>query len=177
MDRKITNAGNWLRCHPWQCLVWPASGACRAGFVLYFRLHSLCHLGRCWWFHSPLPCSLSAPCVTSSAHVAEHCFLSLRCRPPGHSCVLMALCNPPASHPWRCRHCSQRWLHPPDCTTTSIQAEKKAMILDQWTKASPGYAKCEMESGALVLVPQMLALVDGSCCTLLLASPLLQVGH
>ena len=53
--------------------------------------------GRCRWFRPPLPCRLSAPCVSRSARVAEHCFLTLRGRLRVVSCVLMALYVTPQS--------------------------------------------------------------------------------
>ena len=93
------------------CLVWRASGACRTGFVLYIPSLSLCHLGRCRWFRPSLPCRLSASCVTRSARMAEHCFLSLRRRPRGDSCVLMALYNPPVSQRCVSRRSLQRFTH------------------------------------------------------------------
>ena len=96
------------------CLVWRASGACRTGFVLYIPSLSLCHLGRWRWFRPSLPCRLSVSCVTGSARVAEHCFLSLRRRPRGDSCVLMALCNPSVSQSHSGLRCPSRAQVPHD---------------------------------------------------------------
>ena len=98
--------------------------------VLCCTVHpSLCHLGRCRWFHLPLPCRLSAFCMTRSTRVVQHCILSLRRRSRGDRCVLMALCNPSVSqhcgsnirlqtrdtpalaHPTSAGHSARPWLH------------------------------------------------------------------
>ena len=94
------------------CLVWLAV-ACRAGFVLYFRPHSLCHLGLCQWFCPPLPCHLSARCMTRSARVAEHC--SCRCG-VGHAstAVCIWLCKPPVMN--------SQWRHPPPACPAAAYA-------------------------------------------------------